>query len=669
MYRRLAPARLFVHASALAAFGLGLYAAPAWAACPTEDFSVLCNSAVIGDGPRLTQADVDGGAAILTTDAWVLDGTTTINLPAGDYAPGVAANLGSPTIFVTEDASLILEDVGAMGVDVNANIILCDSATLEVRDSELRFGSEAGLTLALDDSDVVLAGATLSGLGGGAITQVFDDTASLTATPTALPSISSGAGSIQWSFGGASTAIIDQAQLFATLGIGATASVSLSDSSYVEVLMESCEGDTLTVDAFPEACDLTSECFTGDHPLTNFVRPAPFAVELVDSSVFAWRVTSHPGSTTTLGGTPAHANLAVDLTGDFGVSALTFPPGEEPEGLSDRTLSVSDPDAIAWVVSALGMSDLSIGAGSELSGLTCSDDAVCFIEGTSFVENAVVDNFGSAELSAVDVTFGGAIRNLGASMELSSCTLDSDLIMAAPTWLAETNAPFPSTVEGGVFHVVELSTPVDGMTLEPGETLEISGSAFATDLQGPLRPFPPALVELYNLQSRETTLVATVEATAEDAVLYTWDTTGVDPGVYEVSLRFETSQVAVVRRRVTISAESSGSSTGEGSSSGSGAETGDGDTATSSGGADTTTGGADPTASTTGDPTGASEGDSTGGGTDADSAGEKAGDGGCSAHPSPPSAWAWLILGLGLVRRRRHGVQPVTAAPDPSQPA
>lgn len=652
-------------APVLIAVGLGaLIPQTAAAICPPTDLAAFCVPGVVGDGPRLIQGDVDTDAAVLSSDAWVLDGTTTITLPAGGaYTPGTPAALGAPTIFVTENATLSLVGLGAPGVDLDANIILCDSGTLEVEDSALRFGSSTPIVFAAEDSRIEYAGATLSGVGAADVAHALGGTASLVATPTAAPSIQAPGGSVSVLLSGASTANIDGAMAVVALRLNAGASATVSDSSFLSLGVEACDGDLFGLDAPPSACDLSGECFGAGHPQIDFVRAAPYALDVSNSQVYAWDVLTQPGATVDLANIPTDANLSVTIAGDLGMASMGFPAGADPVGVEDRTIDLTNAEVLAWSVDAESGSDVTIEPGSELGSMNCRGDASCRLENTT-VTFGPLANRDDAMMVLVDSVVQGAFLSAGASLESASSSYEGSFIVVAPTWLADGDAAETIAVQDeGVLHEVELTDPAGPLVVDPGDVIAVRGSLSARDDAGALAEFPPATLEVYDEAGETLTELASITSAVDDDVLHSWDTTDLVPGTYELRLRFVDSSEAVSRRAVTVAGGEGSSSTGEGStgvatgsSSGADTTTGDesdtgADTTGGDTGADTTGDGSsgDPSTTDTPDPTAGGEtggGESTSGDPEAD-----ASAGGCRVGGSPASLALLFVVGVGLRRR------------------
>lgn len=657
-------------AFALTALGLWLLIpSAAKAICPPNDLAVLCIPAVVGEGPRLTQGDVDTDAAVLSSDAWVLDGTTTISLPAGgDYTPGNAPALGTPTIFVTENATLSLSGLGAAGVDIDANIIICDSGTLEVEDSTLQFGSTTPVIFAVEDSQIVYAGASLSGFGSAEVAHALDDTASLVAAQTTAPSIQAPGGSVSVLLSGASTANVDGALAATVLRLNEGASATVTDSSFLSVGFETCDGDLLALDGPPVACDISTECFGLDHPLTNFSRSAPYALDVSNSQVYGWEVLTQPGAAIDLANIPTDANLSVTIAGDLGTASMGFPPGADPVGVDDRTIDLTNAEILAWSVDAESGSALTIESGSEVGSVNCRGDASCRLENTTVVFGPLA-NRDDASVVLIDSVVQGESLNAGASLESASSSYEESFTVVAPTWLADGDSAEPIAVQdGGVLHEVTLTDPAGVLVVDPGDVVEVRGSLSARDEAGALSEFPAATLEVYDEAGDTVTELVSVTSAVDDDVLHSWDTADLAPGTYELRLRFVDSSEAVSRRAVTVAGEEGTSSTGEGSTGGETGsstgfetttggepETGADTTGADTTGADTTGGGSSGEPSTTGtpDPTMPSTagGETSGGESTSGDAEADASAGGCRVGGSPASFVLLFFLGAGFRRR------------------
>lgn len=656
----------------LAALGsVSLLPQTAAAVCPPNNLAAFCSAAVIGDGPRLTQADVDGGAAILTSDPWVLDGTTTIVLPAGgNYSPAAPPGLGSPTIFVTDDATLRIAGAGDTGVDIDANIIVCDGGQLEVEDSALRFGSSTPLVFALGESVVRWSGATLSGAGAADVAHVLGGTAQLIGTPTASPSVRAPGGSVSVLLSDASSADIDAADAITVLRLGSAASAAVSNSSFVSVGLEVCDGDQLQLDAPPVACALPGGCFVAAHPSTDFVRPAPYAMTISNTQVYAWDVLTFPGSSIDLANVATDTNLSVTVAGDLGSATLSFPPGATPQGVDDRTIALDGVEVLGWSVDAEGTSEVLIEPGSELGSVTCRGSAMCRLEGSevSFGPLAVREQ---AALSLHDTTVLGETLGAGASLEAEDSSFQAPVQVVSPVWVADTTYGAMTVGEAGVVHEVRITQPVGADVLVPGAVVEVRGTVDARDQAGPVRPMPLATLELFDVATDAVTPLTDIDAPVADDVLFAWDTDGLAPGEYELRLRFDASENAVSRRRVTVMEEG-------GSSSSSSGTTG----ATSESTGDETTGGASTQGASTGDGgssssssgTGTSGPGTTGGGSEGTGEGSSGGgdepepSGGCRVEPNSPATGGFLglLLVAGCVAQRRRSRPPRQIKPRPS---
>ena len=651
----------------LIAVGFGvLIPRTAAAICPPTDLAAFCVPGVVGDGPRLTQADVDTNAAVLSSDPWVLDGTTTIALPAGgNYTPGAAPSLGTPTIFVTENATLSLVGLGAPGVDLDANIILCDSGTLEVDDSTLRFASATPIVFAAESSRVEYAGATLSGAGAADVAHVLGGTASFVATPTTAPSIQS-PGSLSVLLSGASTANIDGALAVIALRLNAGASATVSDSSFLSLGVEVCDGDLFALDAPPIACELATECFGATHPSTSFTRPGPYAFNVSNSQVYAWDVLTQPGSDIDLANVPTDTNLAVTVAGDLGTASMSFPPGAEPEGVEDRTIGLTNAELLPWSVDAESGSVLTVEPGSEVGSVNCRGDAACRLESTT-VTFGPLANRDEATMVLVDSVVQGESLSAGASLESASSSYEGAFVVVGPTWLADGDAAEPIAVQDeGVLHEVSLTDPADALVVDPGDVVEVRGSLSARDEAGALSEFPPATLEVYDEATDTVTELASITSAVDDDVLHSWDTTDLVPGTFELRLRFVDSSEAVSRRAVTVADTEGTSSTGEGSTGvATGSSTGfDTTTGEPETGADTTGGepgtdsfgdgsSGDPSTTGTPDPTtpDPTAGETSGGESTSGDAEADASAGGCRVGGSPTPLALLLLFGLGFKRR------------------
>ena len=124
---------------------------------------------------------------------WVIGGNEVVNLSAGNYGVGVGA-IGLPMVFVIEDGTLAIEDLGDLEVGLGAWIVLCDRATFRLRDSTLRLLSDYAFQhplFAMGQSQVEFEDARVRAMKPeleaagyhGAFFQVMAEQSSLTVTP------------------------------------------------------------------------------------------------------------------------------------------------------------------------------------------------------------------------------------------------------------------------------------------------------------------------------------------------------------------------------------------------------------------------------------------------------------------------------------------------------
>jgi len=527
--------------------------------CQASVAEIFCNARV--ETTQLTQNDIDTGAAILDSAPWVIGGTTTISLPAGQtYTPGNSSVLGWPAIWVIGDAVLEIDGHGATPVGIASNIYLCDNATFRVRNATYRNEQDPSNSYwlwAAGNSQLEYENATIATNTGGYNIDAFQalrGTAALSAPGGGAADFSVTGGSFEVALADAATASIDGASGIMSFYLARNAGLTLANSSYARMSTTTCAGETHTLSNIPPACSLSgSECFRPTHPLTDFDRPAAPAIDIDQSRVYTWLVETLPGSTTNLSTIPTDANLVVMLGGDLGTQVLTLAPGIAPVGITDRTIALTSANILSWALNPTANSDVTITPGSEIGDLLAGQDSLLTANDVTFRQGKFNLRFDS-EVRLFDSLVDSPVQNLDGVLQAVDTTFLQQVSLDGETWLADsvfTQAPL--FFGAGVLYEVSLNQPVSG-AYAAGAPIEIRGSVTLTDPFARPGAASDAVVELYDVALDTTTQLATLTGNLTDQLLATLDTTGLAPGDYEIRLRFENTTVAVATRSISLGA-------------------------------------------------------------------------------------------------------------------
>lgn len=576
---------------------------------------------LVGETNIVTQAEIDVGDPALSTAAWVINGSSTVRLSADSFTPGNSLVVGTPTIWVADQAKLEIDG----NVSLAAHLYLCDEAELDVLD---------GGTLQFPQTEpfqywLWAAGQSRVQLTGGSTLRVDADGTDRTfymamrgssALDAPGPfSVTGGA----WNLAVADNAVatLQNGNVLGEFAVAGNAGLSVNQTEFFWVDINTCD-TTATVDGLPAACDLNATCFQPTHPLTTYIRSAVPSVAIANSKVYAWGVKTHPGSDTTITNIDPDASLAIDLAGLTGQANLTLPPSADPTGLTDRTVTVGVEPRLGWSIEATDGADLEVGTGSVLLDITAGG----LNQPSSVVVRDAVQRFGrvhvleGASVGFVDATVEGIVDIRDGTVFGVMSSFTGDWLVLDRAYLADSVFE-PSALDvvapDGWIGEVSLETPEEGYTFGffPQLPIRVSGSISAT--ADPIA----ATVSLLDSQGTPVRSMPITNAVESD-FLAEWPTEELDPGQYEVRFGFDDGGLAVATRGIWVDQ-------------GVGKEDPTGDTGTSM--ADT--GAADTAAEDTGSP---------GGGPD-----EPEGCG-CSSTPGSSLGWfAGLIVVLGLRNRRR----------------
>lgn len=513
---------------------------------------------------------------------WVIGGNTVLNLPPGSYTPAVAPAAGMPAIFVTDDATLRIQNPGGGEVALAAFVIVCDRARFEVLGSKLRFNSQYAFQYGISadhDSAVLFSGATIEGLAttvppgtSGAVMQTMVGRSTLTVTPDA-----SGVGvrfpssDDSWQLPVLENARATVDRFEGGLGefyISGEAHFTVRNSAFFDVFMDVCPGKSLTLENLPALCDLndrTNGCFTPRHRPVNYsIGPpaAPYTLELTNNKIFSWAATSNAGSSLTMSNIPPLANFAIglDMPNSLDVKLVN---GSAPvaTGVSDRTLSFSRTTLGFWHIWGRNKAKIRLEKGSVVG------DIIPYGAGTSVTGEDITQAGGylwspqGTEVSIDGLQATGVVQNTEGRLSISRGQIPN-LLVSGPVYLADTNRPTSGLQlrPGGVLHEVSLQEPADGAVLASGTT-NVVGTVLATSAEGAVTPLPPARLQLTG-PTRLTVATVTSAKTAE--VLGSINADASPPGTYQLTLRFEGAGDggATSRRTITIPPREGGRRTG-----------------------------------------------------------------------------------------------------------
>ncbi len=586
---------------------------------------------------------------------WVIGGDEVVELAPGQYEMGVGP-IGVPMIYVIEDGSLRIEDSGDQEVAYGAWVVLCDRASLSIRNATFRALQDYGFQyplFALGQSRVDIADATVYGCrpelhAQGArchFFQVMGEDSSLTVQPDAsahgarLPVPGEA-----WEL-----AVVHRAsgdvrgvEAFGEFYIQGQAEFAVADTQYHDMFFEICPGEDVTLADLPELCDPNDPlagCLTPGHQPIDFAIGPPdtsFSLTLTNDKVFAWAVSNYPGSTTRLQRIRAGTNLAVGLGGIRDDLQLYLMPGEQSAfaGLSDRTITLDDANIFGWHVWPVGDSHTVLLPGSEVGDLLPGDQASAEAEGVTF-EHGMLRSGPEQQIWLDDCTVRLDVENTGGKLWALETRFDSPVTVAGPTWLADADWPGPALLDlrpNGTLYRVALTAPAAGAELN-GEPVAIRADVRAEDGDGPLEPFPASELEIIARADDSRVLHRELDGGGDDRLLATWDPAGLDPGDYRIRLWFSGADGARAPSQRTVRLA----------------------------------GGPEPDGGPDGGPDGAEDGGRDGGGDaaadrdagtdgtdDSDEDAPAGGGGGCGCSSSAPgAALPWLLLLLAARLRAR----------------
>jgi MYXO-CTERM domain-containing protein len=516
--------------------------------------------------------------------AWVVAGSTTLNLAAGTYQAG--PGLFGPTIFVAGDASIIIENQ-TEDVVLPATIFLCDRATFRVTNATYRQGATRPFEFHLwadDDSRVIFEHAEFRSLTverdaaslPGAFLHVMQGHSTLTVTSPAP-----GEHGLTNRFGDAwelavtsnAVATVNDYWGFAETYLAGQGSLTMEDSFFFDVFFEICPGATQNLPSLPDLCDLTDPvagCITTGHaPLTFSVGPpaTSFTLNLANDQVFSWALSTYPTSNASLSNVGRLANLAVGLGGATGTRTMLLQPGATPvfNGLDDRMFNFTNVHVGFW--------HFWPGAGINATLLPTSDVGD-FSLPSGGAGKAIQTRFAGG---ALDVAHGGVMTVVNSVVEepalihgtasFTRTELLGTLSVSGTVWGADSTLEGTLDLQDGArVHQVALALPAEELITLNGP-LAVVGSVYAMDGAGPLSPFPPAVLEYVHADG--TTVLATFTSTQDATLLHTLQPSAVPTGPAVLQLRFTdpAAQNAIAERQVLNPVVSS-SSSGAGSSAG-----------------------------------------------------------------------------------------------------
>ncbi|MEN1728816.1 MAG: hypothetical protein AAGJ52_10305 [Pseudomonadota bacterium] len=526
--------------------------------CAPKQAALFCQFRPdVSELPLLTQSDIDT-ASPATQEAWAIGGNSTITLPAGSsWSPGIPSSLFQPIIWVVDTAQLVIAGDSSSEVAIDASIILCDDAQLIVDNTALRINQDftfEHLFWAADNSQVrwnnaeIFTGSTTAPTAQ--LLQFMRGNSVLRGTTSGSASLNLGNGPLWLQVLDSAVADISNSSGIFETTVTPSASLSMTDSSFISAGLTLCEGSTATLDDLPEACDLTSGCFSGSHPATTYSSAGAPGLSISNSQLFSWQFITLPSSTLNLTNADPDANTVVELTGEL-TETVQLPPDESPIGLTDRTINLTSTTLLGWSLSPLADSQLTVEADSELVNVTVAGASEVSISGSTLrrgrveviggqlsIQDSVVEQetLNLATLNATRTLFNQTMTTGG---DGRSFLADSPMALA------------PQIVGNGELFEVSLSSPASDITLS-GQSIDIIGSVRARDSMGTLNPFPEAELELIPASTGVPALLATLSNPTEEAVLATLDSGPLTEGFYEIRLRFIEADDAASEREIQV---------------------------------------------------------------------------------------------------------------------
>lgn len=539
----------------LRALALAALAAPA----PSRADAFGCDAVNYCQGlPR----DAAGRPAYNVADEtrpFVIGGADLVSLGGRSWRPGPTA--GPPTIYVVEDAALTAESLGTTEGYLGAQLILCDRAQLRVVDSTLRIGQDQDGQFPIyahAQSAVTLSGAVIKAMSAGAEDKGISGYLAWHAQGSSTLTVSPRSGrpglvmaeplrlvAVQ-----DAQVLIAGAQVPALLYPQMNAKVTLESSTIDAVVFESC--GHLSLDGLPELCDAddpVAGCASGNLPAIAFATAPPkttFTLSLRDARLTAWRVTALEGANVAIGNARPRANLTVAL--DFGggsrAIALTAKQGAEPSVAGLPAQAVTFRSAHVRRLDVLPQDDTEV----TLQQGSVVGDCVPPLRGSLQAEQTVLVG-GSAIVrpgALLHLVGGSAVEpivNNGALL-CAGCDLRGLLQSTGGVWLADATLDHLRGDErfaGAKVHRAALSAPAARSTL--AGPLAVRGTLEATgDDKKPLAPFPPAKLDLLQLETRKVIGLKTFLAPVTDQELATVDPSGLAPGRYHLRLYFDSAE-------------------------------------------------------------------------------------------------------------------------------
>ncbi|MEO0603182.1 MAG: hypothetical protein AAF211_17215 [Myxococcota bacterium] len=497
---------------------------------------------------QITQAIVDVAGPELTAGAWVISGTSIVSLPTGSFAPGNGTTLAVPAVWIRDQATL---EIDGTDVSLAANVYLCDDASLVVRDGSLRIAQGFPFqfwTWAAADSRIVLDNAALAfhedDVGDSSFYMALRGRSVLDATSGGL---TTGGGSWNLVVGDQASASIRDGDLLGEMFVAGSGSLTVERTDYVSMTVNTCD-TTTTVEGVPAACDPSSSCFQPAHPLTTYTRASAPTIMLTDTRVFAWRVETHPGSSTTLSNVSPQSQLVVELAGLTGQASLTLPAGADPGGLTDRVVSVGTEPVLAWSMGATDGAEIDVGAGSVIAGVDVSGGVPSRVElhdsQLPFGRVRVADE---GEITFVRSDVDALVNVVDGSLYAVRSTFTAPWSLSDRAWLADSVPPAAVDVRtpDGWLGEVALTAPQDGTELESTEMLDVVGSVRTSD---------GTVAATVRLRDDSGLSIASVELdeSVDDDLLTSFALQGLAPGDYELTVAFDDGGRAPARRTVTV---------------------------------------------------------------------------------------------------------------------
>ncbi|MEM1081466.1 MAG: hypothetical protein AAGH65_07775, partial [Pseudomonadota bacterium] len=251
----------------------------------------------------LTQDDIDT-VSPATQASWAIGGDTTIVLPADSaWSPGTSSLL-RPTIWVVDNARLLIAGDTNTEVSLNASIFLCDNAELIVNNTTLRFNQSfffEHFLWAADASAVRYENADIrTGSASNPLVSLVHfmrGSSTLSGTTISPATFSIPEGSLLLEVLDSAVAEIHSSSGIIETRKTANASLTITDTDFVTSGLTVCDAETASVENIPAACDFDSECFTGTHPVTNYNPASVSNLSINNSRVFSWHFTTEPNIT------------------------------------------------------------------------------------------------------------------------------------------------------------------------------------------------------------------------------------------------------------------------------------------------------------------------------------------------------------------------------------